>query len=85
MLNALYELQTEDGAIITVNNRVLLDKRADGSPYAFSSLDIIAPEGRHEWLNHLVFVGRSTAWRRNPKCSSGSIAWHDGSPDYRAA
>ena len=57
LLNALYELQTEDGAIITVNNRVLLDKRPDGTPYSFSGLDITAPEGPHDWLNHLVFVG----------------------------
>ncbi len=57
MLNALYELQTDDGAVITVNNRVLIDKRPDGTRYAFSSIDITAPEGPHDWLNHLVFVG----------------------------
>jgi Protein of unknown function (DUF3237) len=57
MLNALYELKADDGAIITVNNRVLITKRPDGSPYAFSSLDVIAPEGPHAWLNHLVLVG----------------------------
>jgi Protein of unknown function (DUF3237) len=32
MLNALYELQADDGAVITVNNRVLIDKRLDGTP-----------------------------------------------------
>lgn len=57
MLNALYELQTDDGAVITVNNRVLIDKRPDGAPYVFSNIDITAPEGPHDWLNHLVFVG----------------------------
>jgi Protein of unknown function (DUF3237) len=57
MLNALYELQTDDGAVITVNNRVLIDKRPDGTPYVFSSIDLTAPEGPHDWLNHLVFVG----------------------------
>jgi hypothetical protein len=57
MLNALYELKTDDGAIITVNNRVLIDKRADGSRYAFSQLDVSAPEGPYDWLNHLVLVG----------------------------
>ena len=57
MLNALYELQADDGAVITVNNRVLIDKRPDGTPYAFSSIDVTAPEGPHDWLNHLVFVG----------------------------
>ena len=57
LLNALYELKTDDGAIITVNNRVLLDKRPDGSPYGFSHVELTAPEGPHDWLNHLVFVG----------------------------
>jgi len=57
LLNALYELKTDDGAVVTVNNRALITKRADGSPYAFSQLDITAPEGPHDWLNHLVFVG----------------------------
>jgi hypothetical protein len=67
MLNALYELQTDDGAIITVNNRVLLDKRPDGSPYAFSSIDITAPVGSHDWLNHLVFVGTLHSMAPEPK------------------
>ena len=67
MLNALYELQTDDGAVITVNNRVLLDKRPDGSPYAFSSIDITAPEGPHDWLNHLVFVGTLHGMAPKPK------------------
>ncbi len=67
MLNALYELKTDDGAIITVNNRVLIDKRPDGSRYAFSQIDITAPEGQHDWLNHLVFVGDLHADASRPK------------------
>ena len=57
LLNARYEMKTDDGAIISVNNRVLLTKRADGSPYCFSQLEITAPAGPHDWLNHLVLVG----------------------------
>jgi hypothetical protein len=67
MLNALYELQVDDGAVITVNNRVLIDKRPDGTPYAFSSIDITAPEGPHDWLNHLVFVGTLHSMAPKPK------------------
>ena len=67
MLSALYELKTDDGAIITVNNRVLIDKRADGNRYAFSNIDIIAPEGPHDWLNHLVFVGTLDSMSPQPK------------------
>jgi len=56
-LDALYEMQAEDGAIITVRNQVLIAP-GDGAPdYRFSSLDITAPEGPHAWLNRLVFVG----------------------------
>ena len=57
LLNALYEMKTDDGAILTVNNRALVTKGADGSPYAFSQIDIVAPLGPHGWLNHRVFVG----------------------------
>ena len=57
LLNALYEMRTDDGAILTVNNRALVTKTANGSPYAFSQIDIIAPDGPHAWLNHFVFVG----------------------------
>ena len=57
LLDALYELRTDDGAVLTVNNRALITKRADGTPYAFSQLNITAPQGPHAWLNHLVFVG----------------------------
>lgn len=67
MLNALYELQTDDGAVITVNNRVLIDKRLDGTPYAFSNIDTTAPEGPHDWLNHLVFVGTLHSMAPQPK------------------
>ncbi len=67
VLNALYELQTDDGAVITVNNRVLIDKRQDGTPYAFSNIDITAPEGPHDWLNHLVFVGTLHSMAPQPK------------------
>jgi hypothetical protein len=67
LLNALYELQTDDGAVVTVNNRVLIDKRPDGTRYAFSSIDITAPEGPHDWLNHLVFVGTLHSMAPQPK------------------
>jgi len=67
LLNALYELQAEDGAIITVNNRVMVEQRQDGSNYAFSHVDITAPEGPHGWLNHLVFVGTLHSMQPQPK------------------
>jgi Protein of unknown function (DUF3237) len=46
--NARYELQTDNGAVVTVDNRVLIDKRPDGTPYVFSNIDITAQEGPHD-------------------------------------
>ncbi|MEA1650881.1 DUF3237 domain-containing protein [Nitrospirillum sp. BR 11164] len=57
LLNALYELRTDDGAIITVNNRALIDAPPGQTPYAYSVLEFTAPEGPHTWLNRGIFVG----------------------------
>jgi hypothetical protein len=57
----------DDGAIITINNRVLISKRPDGSRYAFSTLDVLAPEGPHAWLNQLVLVGTRISIPREPR------------------
>lgn len=56
-LHALYELETDDGAVITVSNRVLIDDTRPGSLYAFSNVELAAPDGRYGWLNRKVFVG----------------------------
>lgn len=56
-LSALYELQAEDGAVITVLNKVLVEDLPGGGRYAFSTPEIAAPKGPHDWLNHHVFVG----------------------------
>lgn len=56
-LDALYELQTDDGAVITVRNRVLIDESATPGRYARSVLQLSAPAGPHDWLNRRVFVG----------------------------
>ncbi len=56
-LDALYEMQADDGAVITVRNQVLIAPGGGAPDYRFSTLDITAPEGPHAWLNRLVFVG----------------------------
>ena len=63
VLNALYELQTDDGAIITVNNHVLVDDQPGRQRYVFSTLEITAPKGPHVWLNRGVFVGTLNSLR----------------------
>lgn len=62
-LDALYEMQADDGAVITVRNQVLIDPGRGGPDYRFSTLDITAPEGPHAWLNRLVFVGTLNSLR----------------------
>jgi Protein of unknown function (DUF3237) len=59
-LDALYEIEALDGAVITVHNRVLIQDAdaASGRPrYARSSLRFAAPQGPHAWLNQRQFVG----------------------------
>ena len=56
-LDALYEMQHEDGTLLTIHNRVLIDAPADGTRYVFSHVRVTAPQGAHEWLNRRVFVG----------------------------
>ena len=56
-LDALYEMQTDDGTVLTVHNRVLIDESATPGRYARSVLQLSAPAGPHGWLNRRVFVG----------------------------
>lgn len=57
-LDAIYELQTHDGAIISIRNRVLTRPLKDKpGRYAFSTLDVLAPDGPYGWLNDYVYVG----------------------------
>ncbi len=61
-LHALYEMRTHDGAVLTIDNRVLIDDPAngtgrDGTRYAVSAIRVTAPEGPHAWLSRRVFVG----------------------------
>jgi hypothetical protein len=57
LLDALYEMQTDDGAVLTIRNRVTVDPAAKPAPYIRSSVEVTAPEGPHAWLNRAVFVG----------------------------
>ena len=57
LLDALYEMQTDDGAVLTIRNRVTVDPAAKPQAYIRSSVEVTAPEGPHAWLNRAVFVG----------------------------
>jgi hypothetical protein len=56
-LDAIYEMQTDDGAVLSIRNRVTMDPAAKPQPYIRSAVEVTAPEGPHAWLNRAVFVG----------------------------
>lgn len=56
-LDALYEMQTDDGVMITVHNQVIIDIPKPEQRYARSVVKFRAPAGNYEWLNRRVFVG----------------------------
>lgn len=55
-LDALYEMQLDDGTVLTVRNRVLVDE-SRMPRYARSAVQVIAPAGRWDWLNRRCLVG----------------------------
>lgn len=56
-LDAVYEMRTHDGAVLSVRNRVLIDDMPPAPRYARSVVDITAPSGPHAWLSQRVLVG----------------------------
>ena len=56
-LEAIYEMQTDDGVVISVRNRVLIHGLPGQSRHAFSVVELTAPVGPYGWLNQSVFVG----------------------------
>lgn len=56
-LDALYELQTDNGHILTIRNTVVLDEEHQPERYAMSNISVIAPEGDLAWLNRRAMVG----------------------------
>jgi len=62
-LDAVYELQTDDGVVISVRNRVLSRRPKDAPAYVFSHIELTAPEGRYGWLNDFVYVGTLNSLR----------------------
>lgn len=59
-LDATYELKAEDGTLIMVRNRALVDAQrapAGWDRYVRSVVQLVVPKGRHDWLNRRVVVG----------------------------
>lgn len=55
-VDALYEIETDDGVLITVHNSGPAAV-AEGGSLPHTTLRFVAPEGPHDWLNRSSFVG----------------------------
>lgn len=56
-LDALYEMQLHDGAILTLRNRVVIDETGPGPRYALSRIEVTAPAGPWAWLSRRIILG----------------------------
>lgn len=56
-LHAVYEMQTDDGLVLGIDNRVIVDESVQPERYAMSHVVVTAPAGRLAWLNRRRFVG----------------------------
>ena len=56
-LDALYEMRVQDGTVLTVRNRVLIDETGGGLDYAVSRIEVTAPEGPWGWLGRRSIAG----------------------------
>lgn len=65
MLDALYEMQTNDGSVLTIRNRVKIDENVEGEPYKRSVIEVTAPMGKFEWMNRRIFIGTMETARPN--------------------
>jgi hypothetical protein len=56
-LDALYEMQTDTGDILTIRNRVIVDEMHLPERYAMSVISVTAPKGEVDWLNRCIVLG----------------------------
>jgi Protein of unknown function (DUF3237) len=56
-LQALYEMRSSDGFVLTVLNQVIIDDAAPPHGYRMSQVQVTVAQGPHDWLNRRVLVG----------------------------
>ena len=56
-LDAVYEMQAENGDVLMIRNKVVVDELRQPRRYAMSVISVSAPKGDHEWLNRRVILG----------------------------
>lgn len=65
ILEAVYEMQTDNGDVLMVQNNVIVDEARKPKRYAMSVLSVSAPAGELEWLNRRLIVGTLQSARPN--------------------
>lgn len=55
-LEAIYEMRTHGGIVLSIRNRVLIDESRTPR-YALSRIEVTAPRGPLDWLNRRVILG----------------------------
>lgn len=56
-LDAHYEMRADNGDILTIRNKVIVDETRQPERYAMSVISVTAPKGDLDWLNRRVVVG----------------------------
>jgi hypothetical protein len=56
-LDALYEMQTDSGDVLTLRNNVIVDEARQPDRYAMSVISVTAPRGEIDWLNRRLVLG----------------------------
>ena len=56
-LDALYEMKLDDGPVMTVHNRVIVDESRQPERYAMSVMSVTVEEGPFAWLNRRLILG----------------------------
>ena len=56
-LDALYEMQTHSGTVITVHNKVITDEDYQPERYAMSVISATVQNGPFDWLNRRLLIG----------------------------
>ncbi|MBX3481430.1 MAG: DUF3237 family protein [Caulobacter sp.] len=56
-VEAIYDIRTDDGAVIHVVNRGIVAPAEGGPPYVRTAPRFDAPRGRYDWLNRCLFAG----------------------------
>jgi hypothetical protein len=56
-LDAVYDMQTDSGAILSISNRVIIDEARQPERYAMSVISVKTGDTALDWLNRRVIVG----------------------------